>query len=158
MRLSFVARQLGFAGVLLGMTAAGSPPSAYAQEVYSPNGFPLEDQRLGCGMSSIYVIPDLEKLVGAAPNGDIYFRSDIWIYAPYFIGVLFARECAHRFGVRGEIALDEWAVCRGKEEGWLDAEGAQALCLVRAPSPAQLGARRPWSSRCAAMISAFERC
>lgn len=124
---------------------------------YPPGRFQIGGYPFSCQGAWTIVTPQLDNLGRSSPGGPIYLRRDLAGYPTAFIAFLFAHECAHHLGEMNETAADQFAVCMGKQQGWLSPQGISQVCQVTLPSPGSWF-HLPGPQRCASMLDAYQTC
>jgi len=153
----FTSQRRSIATLLAFMFFIFSFQVATAQVCYPPGTLNWNGISIACGRATTCITPNLDNLGRASPGGTIYLRSDLNNYGDAFSIFLFAHECAHHMGIMNETQADAFAVCLGKQQGWLNEFGLQQVCAVALPSPGSW-THLPGPARCAAMISAYNNC
>ncbi|WP_443748551.1 hypothetical protein [Asticcacaulis solisilvae] len=150
--------------ILLGACApvARTPPSAelYARfamvsrPVVAPGALMLGDRAMQCGPARTVMDAGLRDY-GAAIGDFIVLNPDRLAGAPAVAQQwVYAHECGHLNGQTDEEAADCFGVRKGRDEGWLDAGGLDAVCAFVARVPPD-HAHAPGADRCAAMRRCF---
>lgn len=124
---------------------------------YPPGSFQIGGYPFSCRGAWTIVTPQLDNLGRSSPGGPIYLRSDLGGYPVAFIGFLYAHECAHHLGQMNETAADQFSVCIGKEQGWLNPQGILQVCQITLPSPGSWY-HLPGPQRCAVMLNTYDNC
>ncbi len=123
---------LGFAG---GSFAA--PPTAGGLPKLQRDGtINMAGQSLRCGKTR-NVLDRALPSEGAAAPGVLIINPRLISRMPPVVRVfVFHHECGHHNIGRSELRADAWAVERGVQEGWLDANGLKQVCRSFGNMPA----------------------
>ena len=153
---------LGAALLVYWIASDPGPPTleqylAYAPgRTLAPADYAFEGARLSCGDVRVVLNPDLNDVAAAHP-GFIIINPKRFGKIPKVVRLYaFGHECGHQLHGPSEETADCYSVTRGQAQGWLDAEGVQAICDFWRPYAGD-NQHLPGAARCELMKQCFAK-
>ena len=96
--------------------------------------FSLDGNRMFCGSRATVLDSKLDDYAAAYP-GFLIVNPKLITKVPTPVKLwIYSHECGHQFRGPDEETADCFAVQRGRRQGWLSAEGLEAICQFISPA------------------------